>query len=167
MTEQLDAIDFAFAAYLEAGDWVLDDLADDHLTDVETIADALGRLPGDRGAIALIGVDEDFFVLVRVAERRTSVLLSDVTAADEWDLADSVLEFLGLDDLEELGDRADPDKPSPAGDLGLLLDLGVPVEALAELVEDPELYPDEALSDVARLLGFGELFDEAVGFVSA
>lgn len=167
MAEQLDAIDFAFVAYLDEGDWVLDDLADHHLGDVEAIADALRRLPGERGALAMIGIDEDFFLLVRVAEHRTSVLLSDVTAADEWDLADSALEFLGLDDLDDLGDRADPDKPSPAGDLALLLDLGVPVEALAELAEDPEIYPDEALSDVARLLGFGEIFDEAVGFAPA
>jgi hypothetical protein len=30
-----------------------------------------------------------------------------------------------------------------------------------------DLYPDEVLSDVARALGFGELFDEAVGLASA
>lgn len=167
MAEQLDAIDFAFVAYREGLDWVLDDLADEFLTDVETIARALRRLPGDRGAIALIGVDEDFFLIVRVEQERTWVLLSDVTAADEWELADSAIEFLGLPDLDDIGDLADPDKPAPAGDLALLADLGAPAVEVAELVDDPDLYPDEALSDIARMLGFGELFDEALEFASA
>ncbi len=35
------------------------------------------------------------------------------------------------------------------------------------LLDDFELYPDEMLSDVARRLGFGSLFDEAVGLASA
>ena len=167
MSEQLDAIDFAFAAYREGEDWILDDLADDHLLDVETIVSALRRLPSARGALALIGVDEDFFLIVRVTDLRASVLLSDVTAADEWDLAASVIDYLGLPDLDDLGDLADPDNPSPVGDLALLSDLGVPSEELAELLDDPELYPDEALSDIARLLGFGELFDDAVDLASA
>lgn len=167
MTDQLDAIDFAFVAYREGPYWVLDDLTDDHLGDVETIADGLRRLSGEGGALALIGVDEDFFLIVRVSGERTWVLLSDVTAADEWDLADSAVEFLGLPDLDDIGDLADPDKPSPAGDLALLSDLGVPAVEIAELVDDPELYPEEALSDIARMLGFGDLFDEALDPASA
>jgi hypothetical protein len=35
------------------------------------------------------------------------------------------------------------------------------------LLDDEDLYPDEMLSDVARRLGFGELFDDAVGLTSA
>ena len=38
---------------------------------------------------------------------------------------------------------------------------------LAALLDDEDLYPDEMLSDVARRLGFGELFDDAVGLTSA
>ena len=34
-------------------------------------------------------------------------------------------------------------------------------------VDDVELYPDEMLSEIARRLGFGELFDDAVGLTSA
>jgi hypothetical protein len=40
------------------------------------------------------------------------------------------------------------------------MDMGV-------LLDDFDLYPDEMLSDVARRLGFGALFDEAVGLTSA
>ena len=46
--------------------------------------------------MGLVAVDEDFFVVVRVAGGSTRVLLSDVTAADEWELAASAVDFLGL-----------------------------------------------------------------------
>ena len=35
------------------------------------------------------------------------------------------------------------------------------------LLDDDDLYPDEMLSDVARRLGFGEQFDDAVGLTPA
>ncbi len=38
---------------------------------------------------------------------------------------------------------------------------------MEELIDDVDLYPDEALSDLARLMGFGELFDDVVGLTSA
>ena len=61
----------------------------------------------------------------------------------------------------------DDDEPEAAGELDLLGDLGMQAMDLAALLDDDELYPDEMLSEVARQLGFGELFDDAVGFTSA
>ena len=156
-----DGIDFALAAYREEGVWQLDELVHDVLADVDSLAHALRRFPGDGGAVGLVAVDEDFFVIVRVAGATTRVLLSDVTAADEWEIAASAVESLGLPAPEE------DDEPLPAGDLDLLGDLGMPAMDMGVLLDDEELYPDEMLSDVARRLGFGELFDEAVGLASA
>jgi putative tRNA adenosine deaminase-associated protein len=110
-----DGIDFALAAYRESGEWQVQELAHDHLGDVSAIALALQRFPGEGGAVALVAVDEDFFVIVRVSGASTRVLLSDVTAAEEWELASSAVEHLGLPDLDE-----DDEDPVPAGDLGLL-----------------------------------------------
>ena len=109
----------------------------------------------------MVAVDEDFFVLVRVTGSTTRVLLSDITAADEWELAQSVIDFLGLPPPE------DDDVEVPAGDLDLLADLGLHAIDMGALLDDVELYPDEMLSDIARRLGFGELFDDAVGLTSA
>ncbi len=109
----------------------------------------------------MIAIDEDFFVIVRVAGPMTRVLLSDVTAADEWELASSAVDFLGLPMPEDEDDQV------PAGDLDLLGDLGMHAMDMGVLLDDFELYPDEMLSDVARRLGFGSLFDEAVGLASA
>ena len=156
-----DAVDFALAAYREEGVWQVAELAPDHATDVDTLAAALRRFPGDGGALGMVAVDEDFFVLVRVTGARTRVMLSDITAATEWELAAVVVEHLGLPPVE------DDDDPEPAGDLELLSDLGVGAMDLAAILDDDELYPDEMLSEVARGLGFGDLFDDVVGLTSA
>jgi putative tRNA adenosine deaminase-associated protein len=163
VAEPDDGIDFALAAYREDGRWTVQDLAHDHLGDVASIALALRRLPGDGGAVAMVAVDEDFFVIVRVAGATTRVLLSDVTAAEEWELAGSAVEFLGLPELE----IEDQDDQAPAGDLDLLGDLGMTAMEMGLLLDDVERYPDEILSDVARRLGFGEQFDDTVGLTSA
>ena len=163
VVEHDDRIDFALAAYRADGEWTVHNLAHDHLGDIETIAHALRRVPGDGGAVAMVAVDEDFFVIVRVAGSMTRVLLSDVTAAEDWDLAGSAVEFLGLPELE----LEDEDDQVPAGDLDLLGDLGMHAMDMGLLLDDVDLYPDEILSDVARRLGFGEQFDDAVGLTSA
>lgn len=157
-----DDVDLAVTAYRTPdGRWQVADLTHDHLSDVATLAAALRRFPGDGGALAMVAVDEDFFVVVRVVGADTRVLLSDITAADEWELAGSAVEHLGLPPPE------DEDDPVPAGHLDLLSDLGMSAMDLGELMDDADLYPDEILSDVARQLGFGELFDDLVGLTSA
>ncbi len=156
-----DAIDFAIVAYREEGIWQLHEIVDDVLDSVDEFAAALRRFPGDGGAIGVVAVDEDFFVLLRVAGARTRVLLSDVTAADEWEIARSALETLDLPMPD------DEDDQEPAGDLALLADLGMDAMDLGLLLDDFDLYPDEMVSEIARKLGFGRLFDDAVGLTSA
>jgi putative tRNA adenosine deaminase-associated protein len=161
MADQIDGVDFALAAYREDGAWTVQELAHDVIEEIDTLAAALRRFPGDGGAVGLVAVDEDFFVIVRVAGPTTRVLLSDITAADEWELASSAVEFLGLPMPEDEDDQV------PAGDLDLLGDLGMHAMDMGVLLDDFDLYPDEMLSDVARRLGFGKLFDDAVGLTSA
>ena len=160
MADQLEGVDFALAAFREDGEWTVSELAHDLLGDVGTVAHALRRFPGDGGAVGMIAIDEDFFLLVRVAGATTRLLLSDITAADEWELASSAVEFLGLPQPED-------DDQVPAGDLDLLGDLGMHAMDMGVLLDDSDLYPDEMLSDIARKLGFGELFDDAVDLTSA
>ena len=50
MSEQIEGIDFAVAAYREEGVWQVQELAHDVLTDIERLAAALRRFPGDGGA---------------------------------------------------------------------------------------------------------------------
>src|SRR4029078_8832572 len=99
--------------------------------------ESLDRSPGDVGAGGMIAMDEDFFLLVRVAGPSTRILLSDITAADEWELASSAVEFLGLPQPEDEDDQV------PAGDLDLLGDLGMHAMDMGVLLDDVDLYPDE------------------------
>ena len=94
--------------------------------------DELRRWPGDFGSLALVSIDEDFFVLARVAVPHVRLLLSDVTAATEWPLARSVLETLELDMPDEDDDQ------EPAGDLGIVADLGLPAMDMGALLDDEE-----------------------------
>ena len=160
MSDQADGIDFALAAYREEGIWTLAELAPDAVADIDSLAHALRRFPGDGGALGLVGVDEDFFVIARVAGANVRVLLSDVTAAEEWELADSIVEFLGLPDPEE------DDESEPAGDLAIFADAGLSAMDLGILLDD-NLYPDEAISEIAAKLGFGSMFDKAIGLTNA
>ncbi len=57
----------------------------------------------------------------------------------------------------------DEDEQEPAGDLGIVTDLGMGAMDMGALLDDYELYPDEMLGDIAARLGFGKLYDELVG----
>jgi putative tRNA adenosine deaminase-associated protein len=156
-----DDVDVALAAYREEGVWQLQELADPVLTSLDAVISGLRRFPGDGGALGLLALDEDVFVLLRVVGPNVRLLLSDVTAADIYDLAREVIEHLGLPYPE------DDDEPAPAGDLTLLEDLGMHADDLGALIDDFELYPDEMLSEIADQLGFGDVFDDLVGLTNA
>ena len=155
--EQIEGIDFALAVYREEGVWQVEELAHDRLTDVETLAAALRRFPSDGGAVGLVAMEEEFFIACRVIGSAVRVLLSDVTAVEIWELAESVLEHLGLPDPE------DDDEAAPVGDLGIFADAGFSAIEMGMLLDDDDFYADMALSEVAERMGFGDLFDEAVG----
>jgi putative tRNA adenosine deaminase-associated protein len=156
-----EGVDFVLVAYREEGVWQLEELADESVADFETLAQELRRWPGDGGSLGLVSVDEDFFLLVRVLGPETRVLLSDVTAASDWPIAREALEHL------ELPLPEDDDDQVPAGDLGIVGDLGMGAMDMGALLDDFDLYPDEMLGDVAQRLGFGSLYDEAVGVTAS
>lgn len=161
MSDQSEAfaegIDFAVVAYREEGVWQVEQVAAEKIVDIDSFAAELRRWPGDGGALGMVSVDEDFFVLVRVTGANAQVLLSDVTAATDWPIARSAVEFLGI----PLPD--DEDDQEPAGDPGILADLGISAMDMGALLDDYDLYPDEMLADIATKVGFGEQFDEVVG----
>ncbi|HEX6577006.1 MAG TPA: tRNA adenosine deaminase-associated protein [Jiangellaceae bacterium] len=149
-------IDFALAAYREDGTWQVESLPPQVAGDLEALLTVVRQRPGDGGAIGLVSVDEDFFVAVRVAGGETRLLLSDVTAAVDSPLARELLHRLSL----PLPD--DDDSAQPAGDVSIFADLGLEPMALAAICDDPDLYPDEMLAQVADRLGFGEEYERAV-----
>lgn len=152
-----EGVDFALVAYREEGVWRVEELDNELAADLDDFAFELRRYPGDGGALGLVSIDEDFFLLVRVLGSQTRLLLSDVTAATDWPLARSVVDRL------ELPLPDDDEDPEPAGDLGIVADLGLGPMDMGALLDDEDLYPDEMLSDIAAKLGFGRLYDDLVG----
>jgi putative tRNA adenosine deaminase-associated protein len=152
-----EGVDFAVVAYREEGVWRVEELDDHVAADLDDLTYELRRYPGDGGSLGLVSVDEDFFLLVRVLGAQTRMLLSDVTAATDWPIARSVVDHL------ELPIPDDEEDPEPAGDLGIVADLGLGAMDMGALLDDVDLYPDEMLSDIAAKLGFGRQYDELVG----
>lgn len=149
-------VDLAVVAYRDEDDWSVQVLAPTAVDSVELIVRELRRYPGETGALAMVCVDDEFLLLVRVTGTLDRVLLSDASAAADWTLARDAIEHLGLHIDDE-------DDEVPAGDLGIVADMGLSASDLTELLDDDDLYLDEILSELAGRLGFGERFDELAG----
>lgn len=164
MAEMTDAeveeVDLAVVAYREEGVWSVATLNPGSLDSLETIAKELRRYPGDNGALGMISIDEEFVLLVRAQGSLVKVLLSDASAATDWTLARSAVDHLGVP-------VEDDDEQVPAGDLGIVSDMGFAAMDMGVLLDDYELYPDELLSEIAAALGFGQMFDDLAGLSNA
>jgi putative tRNA adenosine deaminase-associated protein len=142
---------FAVVCYHDEGRWELGLLPDRASSSLGAFLAVLRQQPGDTGAVGLLDIADDFFVAARVTGGHVKLLLSDITAADEWPLAREVLDWL------ELPGPADEDFDDvvPAGDLSLFSDLGIPEIDLGLMLSDTDAYADEMLFSIARRLGFG------------
>lgn len=153
-----EAESYAVIAYREQGPWQVEVLPEAVTSDLDALIAAVRQQPGENGAFALVDVADEFFVVVRVQQGRVRLLLSDVTAAVAWDLAVQVLEHLDLDvpgddDLEEVW---------PAGDLGILSDMGLDEMEMGAILSDDDAYADEMLTLLARRLGFADAYERVV-----
>ena len=150
-----DEIDFVVALYADDGERTSAPLDLQLANDLDELIMQLRRLPGDAGAVAMVSIDHQFFVIVRVRGRNVQVFLSDGVEANDWPIARDVADFLG-EDIPDVDDDADP-----MGDFDLLSDVGLSefdLEAIADLDEDS----DGQLSIVARRINFGPIFQRAV-----
>ncbi|MET0766065.1 MAG: tRNA adenosine deaminase-associated protein, partial [Aeromicrobium sp.] len=113
-----DEVDFAVAAYRDDGTWRVVELKPQLGENVDDLSEALTRFPSDVGVLGLVSMNDDFFVILRRSGTQVRAMLSDVTAIDEWQLADGVAELLDLPDAPE-------DDAQAVGDLEILSDLGM------------------------------------------
>ncbi|MET0821090.1 MAG: tRNA adenosine deaminase-associated protein [Aeromicrobium sp.] len=153
-----DDVDFAVAAYHDEGRWQVVELDPRLGEDIDDLREALGRFPSDVGVLGLVSMNDDFFVIVRRSGVHVRVMLSDVTAIDDWPLAGGVADLLDL----APGAGADGDAEA-VGDLEILSDLGMTGSDLGALCDDDDLYPDDVLLDVAERLGFGGELEAVLG----
>jgi putative tRNA adenosine deaminase-associated protein len=150
------AVDFGLIAWHEDGRWTASGLVETR--DIGLLIDSLKAQQTNGGAIAMIAIEDEFVIIARVLGDQMRMMISDVTYALDYDVASDLVEVLDLDFPEE------EDEPSPAGDLDLLGDLGVGEMELLTILDDPELYPDEALEAIANRLGFGDQLNKLAEF---
>jgi putative tRNA adenosine deaminase-associated protein len=155
MTDREPVAGFAIAVVREDGKWRCSALNQAALADLDTAITELRKIPASGAVLALLAVDDESFVILRPAPKGTELLLSDASAALDYDIAADVLDMLRVptpdDDDEEIW---------PEGDSNILTDLGLPSEELEMIASDVDLYPDEQLRMVAQRCGFAEQYDE-------
>jgi putative tRNA adenosine deaminase-associated protein len=144
---------FAVAVVRAEGKWRCSLLAAELLDDFDGLVSGLRRLAIEGPVFGLVCVEDEYFVVIRPIPGGVAVLLSDATAALDFDLAADVLDVLHVEvpDEEDIDDDAWPE-----GDLAILADFGVPEQEMQLIVEDPDLYPDEQLAMMADRAGFGD-----------
>lgn len=151
-----DDIDFVVALYREDGSPIATELATQMANDLDDLIDQLRRLPGDSGALGVVSIASEFFVLCRVRGRNVQVLLNDSISANDWPIARDVVDYLGLE-------LADPDGDSePLGDFAMLVDQGVGEFDLEQIAGDLDEDSDELVRQLVDLMKFTVPFDRAV-----
>ena len=142
---------FGVAVVSEEGKWHCSALSPDALTSLATAETELREWRSAGAVFGLLNVDDEFFLIVRPAPAGTRLLLSDATAALDYDIAAEALETLAADiSPEDLEDS----EPFEQGDLGVLSDIGLPEAVLGVILAETELYADEQVGRIAREMGF-------------
>lgn len=151
---------FAVTVTTLDGQWQVKPFADG-FTDPGVSIAAVRGLRTEGASFALLCVEDEYFVIVRPAPRRTAVLLSDVTMAVDDEFAEKFAREAGMEipdiDPEELDDI----DGWAEGDFAVLSDLGLSEEILSVIADDEQLWPSEALERIAEELGFSEELAEA------
>jgi putative tRNA adenosine deaminase-associated protein len=154
-SDQFEDLDgFGVAVVLDDGKWKCAALTSAALNSLEAAETELREMRSSGAVFGLLDIDDEFFVILRPAPSGTRLLLSDATAALDYDIASDVLDALNIETPDLDPDELDDVDPWEEGDLSLLADLGLPEPVLGVILAETELYPDEQLGMIAQRLGF-------------
>jgi putative tRNA adenosine deaminase-associated protein len=161
-----------FVAYIAsalargAGGWTGEDLELSEVDDLDELADRLRELGSP--AVCFVEEDDEYVAVVRVdGDDDPRIFVSDgrVLAADGVAgrlLADNVEP---ADEPDEDDDEEDGGRPEvePAGDAGLLADLGLDGQQLVELCSEEGMLPSDVIFAVAEALGAAPVLEAVRG----
>ena len=143
----------------EGGDWHVTRLDDSALTSLDDAARQVRSLRAEGASFGLVDVDHEYFVILRPGPSGLRLMLSDVTAALDYDLAADVLDELNVEAPDLTDEELEETDPWGEGDMAILEDLGLPEGVLEIIVSETDLYADEQLQSVAERMGFGDEFE--------
>ena len=153
---------FGIAVVREEGKWSCSPLTAAALNSLRTAETELRELRSSGAVFGLLDVDDEFFVVLRPAPSGTRLLISDATAAIDYDIAADVLDAINVEIPDLDPDDLDDVEPWEEGDLGVLSDLGLPEPVLGVIVAETDLYPDEQLGMIAQRMGFADELSAAL-----
>src|ERR1700759_3572148 len=153
---EVSETDFAIVVFREDDGWGADVLPVAVTDDLKGFIRVLRQEPSLRGTIGLAGIDDYFFVAIRVVGNQVSVLLSDIGAALDYPLAEQVLDYLDI----PVPDEDALDQVLPVGDLSIFADLGLDEIDLAAICsrldfdsdDDPLDHVEDAVESMSGAL---------------
>ena len=155
MSEQEAVPGFAIACVREDGKWRCTAMDSAVLGELDAAITELRKVRSAGANIGLLGIDDQFFLLLRPSPSGLSLLLSDAAAALDYDIAADALDLLRVEPPSE-----DDDEVWPEGALDILEDIGLPAAELQVIVGEVDLYPDEQLQMVAQRCGFADEYSK-------
>lgn len=159
MSEQEPVAGFAVAVVREEGRWRWQALDDSALRQLDAAITELRKIRTSGAVLGMLAVDDEFFILLRPSPGGVSLLLSDATAALDYDVAADALDLLRVEPPE------DDDEMWPEGALDIVADLGLPAPEMQVIVDEVDLYPDEQLQMIAQRCGFDGEFGKVLDTV--
>lgn len=148
---------FGVAAFRDGAEWRVDPLPPSVLGDLGVLLSALRAQPPEGGPFVAACVEDEFFVIARQDGVRISLLLSDLTAAVEFPLAEQAMTRLGEDPPAD----DELDEIWPVGDLDLFADLDLGEDDVEDILDDPDLLPEEMLETIVDRLDVGDAYGRA------
>ncbi|MBE7188071.1 tRNA adenosine deaminase-associated protein [Jatrophihabitans endophyticus] len=148
---------FAVAAFRDGAQWRVEALPPTVLDDLGVLLAALRSQPPEGGPFVVACVEDEFFVIARQEGKRLSLLLSDLTAAVEFPLAEQVITRLGEDPPAD----DELDEVWPVGDLDLFDDLDLGEDEMEDILDDLDALPEEMLDSIVDQLGIADAFARA------
>lgn len=147
---------FAVASFRDGPQWRVEPLPPGVLDDLSVLLAALRSQPPEGGPFIVACVEEEFFVIARQDGHRISLLLSDLTAAVEFPLAEQAMSRLGEDPPAD----DELDEIWPVGDLELFTDLGLAEGEMEDILDDLDALPEDMIDSIVSHLDITDLVEE-------
>ena len=149
-TEQVRIEDLDYSAILwrEEGIWNAIKVPARQAIVLDDLLDLCRQYPGEGGIYAAVGVSGEFFILLRSDPRKTEAFISDGIALLDWDIAEDAADLIDLEWAEE-----DLEEYEAVGDLSILANFGLKAEDLSMICENPDLEPDQQISEIFKRIG--------------
>ena len=153
---------FAVSAIRADGQWHLRELPTRATENLQDLVEELRSSRAEGPVVGLLCVEDDWSAVLRPVPGGVRILLSDATAALDYDIASEVLDTLDIDEPSE--EEADAsDEPWPEGDFDMLEDLGASEQVMSIIFYDEDLYGAEQVLRVADELGFADELANLIG----